>query len=105
MLDFIAKGLAKVFGTKSDRDVKELSPKVPLLMMLLKNCKVLVMRTLRAKTGEIKASLMLTLKPFDDKIAAFREKINALAADKVHEKDALFTEIEKTENQGMKLWK
>jgi preprotein translocase subunit SecA len=28
MLDFIAKGLAKVFGTKSDRDIKELLPKV-----------------------------------------------------------------------------
>jgi preprotein translocase subunit SecA len=28
MLDFIAKGLAKVFGTKSDRDIKDLLPLV-----------------------------------------------------------------------------
>ena len=28
MLDFIAKGLAKIFGTKSDRDIKEFLPRV-----------------------------------------------------------------------------
>ena len=97
MLDFIAKGLAKVFGTKSDRDVKELSPKVPLINDAFKKLQSLSDEGLRAKTEEIKAIINADLKPFDDKIAAFREKIQALAPDKVHEKDALFTEIEKTE--------
>jgi preprotein translocase subunit SecA len=97
MLDFIAKGLAKVFGTKSDRDVKELSPKVPFINEAFKKLQSLSDEGLRAKTGEIRSIIDADLKPFDDKIAAFREKINALAPDKVHEKDALFTEIEKTE--------
>ena len=97
MLDFIAKGLAKVFGTKSDRDVKELSPKVPLINDAFKKLQSLSDEGLRAKTEEIKTIINADLKPFDDKIAAFREKIQALAPDKVHEKDALFTEIEKTE--------
>ena len=89
MLDFIAKGLAKVFGTKSDRDVKELSPKVPLINEAFKKLQSLSDENLRAKTGEIKGIINADLKPFDDKIAAFREKIQALAPDKVHEKDAL----------------
>lgn len=97
MLDFIAKGLAKVFGTKSDRDVKELSPKVPLINEAFRKLQSLSDEALRAKTGEIKAIINADLKPFDVKIAAFREQINGMAPDKVHEKDALFTEIEKTE--------
>ena len=31
MLGFINKGIAKVFGTKSDRDIKELTPYVNLI--------------------------------------------------------------------------
>ena len=55
MLDFIAKGLAKVFGTKSDRDVKELSPKVPLINEAFKKLQNLSDEALRAKTGEVNA--------------------------------------------------
>lgn len=97
MLDFIAKGLAKVFGTKSDRDIKEFTPKVALINEAFQKLQPLSDEQLRAKTAEIKSIINEDLKSFDNKIAEFKSQIEALAPDKVHEKDALFTEIEKTE--------
>jgi preprotein translocase subunit SecA len=97
MLDYIAKGLAKVFGTKSDRDIKEFSPKVALINDAFQKLQSLSDDQLRAKTEEIKATINADLKSFDDKIAELKSQIDALAPDKVHEKDALFNEIEKTE--------
>jgi preprotein translocase subunit SecA len=97
MLEFVAKTLAKVFGTKSDRDIKELTPKVALINDVFEKLKHLSDEELRAKTEEIKSVLDTDLKSFDDTIVELRGKIDALAPDKVHEKDALFNEIEKTE--------
>ncbi|MDX5477137.1 MAG: preprotein translocase subunit SecA, partial [Cyclobacteriaceae bacterium] len=97
MLEFIAKGLAKVFGTKSDRDIKEFSPKVAVINEIYAKLKNLSDDQLREKTAEIKSIINADLKSFDDKIASLREQIAALAPDKVQEKDALFNEIEKTE--------
>jgi preprotein translocase subunit SecA len=97
MLELLAKGLAKVFGTKSDRDIKELAPKVPLINDAYNKLRNLSDEELRAKTEEIKIIINEDLKSFDDKISSLREKINALASDKVHEKDALFNEIDNTE--------
>lgn len=97
MLDFLAKGLAKVFGTKSDRDIKEFTPKVALINEAFQKLQSLSDDQLRDKTAEIKSIINADLKSFDDKIAEFKAQIDALAPDKVHEKDALFTEIEKTE--------
>ena len=99
MLELIAKGLAKVFGTKSDRDIKELSPKVAFINEAFQKLQNLSDEELRAKTGEIKAVINADLKEFDDKIIALREKIKAHSPEKVHEKDALFNEIEKVEKE------
>ena len=99
MLEIIAKGLAKVFGTKSDRDIKELTPKVGLINQEYTKLQGLSDEELRAKTIEIKGIINADLKSFDDKIADFRAQIEALAPEKVHEKDALYNEIDKTEKE------
>ena len=99
MLEIIAKGLAKVFGTKSDRDIKELTPKVALINQEFEKLKNLSDDELRGKTAEIKSIINGDLKSFDDKIKGFRDQIEALAPDKVHEKDALYNEIDKTEKE------
>lgn len=97
MLDFIAKGLAKVFGTKSDRDIKELRPKVAVINAAYSKLQGLSDDQLRGKTTEIKEFINAELKSFDDSIADLRAKIEALDPKQVHEKDALFNEIDKTE--------
>lgn len=97
MLEFIAKGLAKVFGTKSDRDIKELRPKVAIINAAYSKLQGLSDDQLREKTAEIKGIINAELKSFDEKIEQLRAQIEALDPEKVHEKDALFNEIDKTE--------
>ncbi len=97
MLEIIAKGLAKVFGTKSDRDIKELTPKVALINQEYNKLQVLTDEQLREKTFEIKGIINEDLRSYDEKIQNLRTEIEAMAPDKVHEKDALYNEIDKTE--------
>ncbi len=99
MLDFIAKGLAKVFGTKSDRDIKELLPKVTTINLAFEALKGLSDDQLRSKTQEIKGIINDRLKPIDDKIAEIRVQIDALPTQSIHEKDQLFNEIDKLEKE------
>ncbi|MBS9523568.1 preprotein translocase subunit SecA [Litoribacter alkaliphilus] len=97
MLDIIAKGLAKVFGTKSDRDIKEVLPIVDQINQEFGKLHQLTDDELRAQTIELKSIINKDLASFDDQIKSIKEKINAMEADKVHEKDALFNEIDKIE--------
>lgn len=104
MLDFIVKGLGKVFGTKSDRDIKTLLPMVDQINSEYGKLQKLSDEELRSQTIEIKAIIDADLKIFDDQILKFKEEINALSPDKVHAKDALFNEIDKVEknrNEGL----
>lgn len=52
---------------------------------------------LRQETEEIKSIINADLKSFDDKIEELRGKINSMAPEEVHAKDALFNEIDKVE--------
>nr|HAD52365.1 preprotein translocase subunit SecA [Algoriphagus sp.] len=99
MLDFIAKGLAKVFGTKSDRDIKELLPKVKEINDIFSGLQKLSDEELRAQTAQIKETINSHLQELDDKIAGFRAEIEALPIDAIHQKDNLFTQIEQVEKE------
>src|SRR5690606_14309476 len=97
MLDFIIKGLGKVFGTKSDRDIKTLLPVVGQINEEYQKLQGLSDEALRAQTSEIKQIIDTDLKPFDDQILNFKKDIKALPPEQVHAKDALFNEIDKVE--------
>src|SRR5690606_13632861 len=97
MLDFIAKGLGKIFGTKSDRDIKVLMPIVDQINAEYAKLKHLSDDELRAQTIEIKSIVNADLKSIDDQIAGLRDQIKALPPEQVHAKDALFTQIDKVE--------
>ncbi|UZD21539.1 preprotein translocase subunit SecA [Algoriphagus halophytocola] len=97
MLDIIAKGLAKVFGTKSDRDIKEVLPVVKQINEVFEGYKSLSDDELRGKTAEIKSEINAYLKEYDDKIAAIRQKVDELPVNAIHEKDQLFNQIDQIE--------
>lgn len=99
MLEIIAKGLAKVFGTKSDRDIKELSPRVKEINDAFDKLKSISDDELRGKTTEIKAKIDEHLKPIDEKIALIRVEIEKLPAQAIHEKDQLFNQIDQFEKE------
>lgn len=99
MLDILAKGLAKVFGTKSDRDIKELSPKVEVINKIFVSLASISDDELRGKTDEIRAIIDERLKSIDDKIGEIRIQINELPANAIHQKDQLFNEIDQLEKE------
>lgn len=99
MLDFIAKGIAKIFGTKSDRDIKELLPKVTAINQVFASLKSLSDDQLREKTQEIKGAINERLKPTDEKILDIRSQIDSLPTQAIHQKDQLFNQIDKLEKE------
>ena len=62
MLDIISKGLAKVFGTKTDRDLKELYPYVALINAEFDKLKDISDDELRGKTQELRDEMKSTKK-------------------------------------------
>ncbi|MBM3169762.1 MAG: preprotein translocase subunit SecA [Bacteroidetes bacterium] len=99
MLDFIAKGLAKIFGTKSDRDIKELLPKVAEINQIFSGFSTLSDDQLRGKTQEIRAQIAARLKDIDDTIVGIKAQIDALSAEAVQQKDTLFNQIDALEKE------
>ncbi|MCE2708969.1 MAG: hypothetical protein LW685_10440 [Algoriphagus sp.] len=99
MLDFIAKGLAKIFGTKSDRDIKELLPKVAEINQIFSGLAGLSDDQLRGKTQEIRAQIAAQLKDIDDTIVGIKAQIEALPAEEVQQKDSLFNQIDALEKE------
>ncbi len=97
MLDFIAKGLAKIFGTKSDRDIKELLPKVTEISEAFATLQQLTDEELRGKTAEIKSQINEHLKTFDDKIAEIKRQVDELPTDAIHQKDELYNQVDQIE--------
>ena len=94
MLDFIAKGLAKIFGTKSDRDIKELLPRVGEINQIFAGLASLSDEQLREKTLSLRARINEHLKEIDDNIADIKTQIGVLPAQAVHQKDQLFNQID-----------
>lgn len=99
MLDFIAKGLAKIFGTKSDRDIKELLPKVAEINQIFSGLAGLSDDQLRGKTQEIRAQIAARLKDIDDTLVGIKAQIDALPAEAVQQKDTLFNQIDALEKE------
>ncbi len=97
MLDFIAKGLAKVFGTKSDRDIKDLVPIVKDINDEFAKFQSLSDEELRAKTTEIKEEINAHLKQFDDQIINLKSQVEELPPSAIHQKDQLYNQVDQIE--------
>jgi preprotein translocase subunit SecA len=62
MFDFLGKTVAKIFGSKSDRDLKEIVPYVALINAEYANLAQLSDDELRARTDEVRARIDAHLK-------------------------------------------
>ena len=93
----ILKGVAKLFGTKSDRDIKEVTPYVSQINSAFEKLQGLSDDELRNKTQEIKDVIAADLKSIDDQLASLHTE----AADNpdldIHQKEAVFDQIDQLE--------
>ncbi len=102
MIEYITKGIAKVFGTKSERDVKLLWPVVGQINEEFAKLKDLSDDELRAKTDEIRNQIDSDLKAIDDEIAALHKQIEDEPDMDIQAKEAVFEQIDKLEEDRNK---
>ena len=74
MFDFIGKTIAKVFGTKSERDIKEITPYVSLINQEYAQLAAISDDALRARTLTVKGLIDDRLKDIDAQIAALHQR-------------------------------
>ena len=95
MLDSIAKGFAKIFGTKSERDLKELTPYVQLVNDEYAKLQKISDDQLRAKTSEIKDTISKELAKIDAELAEFNNTVNSNPQLDISEKEQIFIQVDK----------
>ncbi|MFY0625326.1 MAG: preprotein translocase subunit SecA [Reichenbachiella sp.] len=97
MIDFIAKGAAKLFGTKADKDIKELTPYVGLINAEFDKLNILSDDELRGKTTELKGVIANHLKPIDEQMAALHQSVDDSPEMDIDEKEGIFNKIDALE--------
>lgn len=95
MFDF----LKKLFGTKSEKDIKNLESKVEEINTLFNSFSTISDNDLRAKSAGIKTSIQEAIKPQNDKIKSIKDRINANIDMDINEKEDLYKEIDEIEKE------
>ncbi|MEP1094513.1 MAG: preprotein translocase subunit SecA [Cyclobacteriaceae bacterium] len=97
MLNSISKGVAKIFGTKTEKDLKELTPYVSLINTEFEKLANISDDDLRGKTVELKSVIKERLKSIDDQIADLHKKVEDDKKLDANEKETIFSQIDKLE--------
>ncbi len=99
MLGTIAKGFARLMGTKSDKDIKLLMPLVGEINAEFEKLRAISDDELRGKTAELKELIKSDLKSIDDQISTHQGRVDENPDLEVTEKEELFTKIDKLEEE------
>ncbi|WP_210486534.1 preprotein translocase subunit SecA [Rufibacter aurantiacus] len=102
MFDFVGKTVAKIFGTKSERDIKGVLPYVALINQEFAKLNSLSDDQLRARTLEVQAVIAERLKPIDDKVTVLYQRIENEPELDIAQKEEIFTEIDSLEKDRNK---
>ncbi len=96
------KLISKIFGTKSEKDIKRMMPLVEQTKKEGEQLTALSHDQLRGKTTEIQQFINDQLKSIDDQIASLHTRINEHPDLDIHEKESIFAQIDKLESQRNK---
>lgn len=96
------KLIAKIFGTKSQRDIKSVEPLVKETVQEFEKLASLSNDQLRAKTKEIQDTINEELKAIDAQLAALHQEIADRPEMDLTEKEAVFARIDKLEGDRNK---
>jgi len=96
------KLIAKFFGTKSEKDIKRIMPLVEQANQEGQKLKSLSNDELRNETRKIQDIINQELKAVDDKLAELHQKIANDKSLEINEKEAVFAEIDKLEEERNK---
>ncbi|MBP6333917.1 MAG: preprotein translocase subunit SecA [Bacteroidia bacterium] len=94
MLGIINKTITKIFGSKADRDLKELNPLVGIINAEYSKMAELSNDQLRHRTVEFKQRIREFLKEMDEEIHELEQKAENDPAIELHEKEELFRQVD-----------
>lgn len=95
MLDFLNKSISKVFGSKQDRDLKELNPYVAKINGEYDKLKSLSHDQLREKTIEFKKRIQEHLTDIDAQIDKLQNEVDADPDMDLNRKESIYNDIDK----------
>ncbi len=93
---FIGNMVTKLFGSKYDRDLKELNPIVDLVKAVSPEIEKLTNDELRQRTDDLRSKIKSNIQADQDKIAELKGKIEDNSID-IAEREKLYAEIDKIE--------
>jgi preprotein translocase subunit SecA len=96
------KLIAKIFGTKSEKDIKRIMPLVDQTTKEGESLKSISNDELRAETRKIQDFINQELKNIDDKLAALHKQIADQPDMDINDKETVFAEIDKLESDRNK---
>ena len=94
MINYITKAVTNLFGTKSSRDIKELSPYVEKTNSEFAKLRNLSDEQLRQQTAELKEIIQKNLAKIDADIADLKMEIEANPDMSVDAKEVIFNQID-----------
>jgi preprotein translocase subunit SecA len=97
MLDFITKKISKIFGTKSDRDLKEIQPILNKILAEFAKLSSISNDELRAKTLDFKKRIVERSSKEQGRIDEIRKQIDGDTALDIEAKEKLYEEIDALE--------
>ncbi|MFN0048449.1 MAG: preprotein translocase subunit SecA [Cytophagales bacterium] len=91
--------LAKIFGTKSDRDIKIIQPYVDATIELFNGLNTLSDDELRGETAKVKERINEFLSEIDTQIAQLKQQLEENEEMELTEKEAIFNQLDALEKQ------
>ncbi len=99
MFDFITKGIAKIFGTKSEKDLKELMPYVQLINNEFAQLQTLTDEQLRQQTVDFRNTIAQHLSGIDTQIQGLHQQVANQPDMTILQKDTIFKQIDELDKK------
>lgn len=99
----MANFLTKLFGSKADRDLKELNPYLDKTLEAYEKIKILSNDQLRAKTQEFKTKIAKAVQIEEKRINEIKEYLDIQYDIDIEEKETLYKEMEALEKKSYQL--
>ena len=96
----MANFLSKLFGTKSDRDLKEVKPYLDATLKIYPEIQKLSNDQLRAKTVEFKERIRKEVETEENELATLRQRIEEEYDMPINEKEEIYKRIDKLEKDS-----
>jgi len=94
MIDSIVKGFSKIFGNKSDRDIKDILPRIEKINAHYASYTKLSNNELRAKTAEFKSRIADYLSDIETEISDLKKRVETELDMDLNEKEDIYDKLD-----------